>query len=535
MAEIVGADPAGTVPAVTAPSIDERLRLEALHGLELLDTEPEERFDRITRIAAALFEVPVAVVNLVDADRQWAKACIGLDNRESPLAVSFCARAIVSDEPLVVPDTHEDPRFAEMAVVTGPPHLRFYAGQPIAAAGGFRVGTLCIAGPEPRGMTPDQLGLLRDLARIAENELNREELSTALAARRESEARMAAVMDAVAEGIVTFDSAGRVLSANPAAERAFGIGPRQLSGTRVEERLTAAGWEEIAPLLGLAGGSPSLLGRRRIVEGRRADGSVFPLELVITGTVVDGEPLFIAIGQDVTERMEVERLKDEFVSVVGHELRTPLTSIRGSLGLLEGGLAGELPGEAAEMVAIARTNTDRLVRLVTDILDIERIEAGRADLEPVPVAVAELLEAARGVVQIVADGAGVTLDCGDAEGVVLADADRIVQALTNLIGNAVKFSPAGSAVRASAGIEGDVVRFTVADEGRGIPPEQLEAIFERFRQVDASDRREKGGTGLGLAIARAIVDEHGGRIWAESAPGRGTRFHFTLPAAEGPA
>jgi signal transduction histidine kinase len=260
---------------------------------------------------------------------------------------------------------------------------------------------------------------------------------------------------------------------------------------------------------------------------------VFPLELVITGTVVDGEPLFIAIGQDVTERKEVERLKDEFISVVGHELRTPLTSIRGSLGLLEGGLAGELPGEAAEMVAIARSNTDRLVRLVTDILDIERIEAGRADLEQRPVPVRDLLDAARAVVQAVADEAGVVLRVQDGGGVVAADPDRIVQALTNLLGNAIKFSPAGSEVLASAAPAGAEMRFTVRDRGRGIPPDQLDAIFERFRQVDASDRREKGGTGLGLAIARAIVDEHGGRIWAESAPGRGTAFHFTLPAAEG--
>ena len=197
---------------MAAPSIEERLRLEALYDLQLLDTEPEERFDRITRLAAALFEVPIAVVNLIDEHRQWAKACIGLDDRESPHAVSFCARAIRSDEPLVVPDTHLDPRFAEMAVVTGSPYIRFYAGQPISTAG-FRVGTVCIAGPEPRGMTPEQLGLLRDLARIAETELNSEELSTALAARRESEARTAAVMDAVAEGIITFDASGRVLSA----------------------------------------------------------------------------------------------------------------------------------------------------------------------------------------------------------------------------------------------------------------------------------------------------------------------------------
>ena len=184
------------------------------------------------------------------------------------------------------------------------------------------------------------------------------------------------------------------------------------------------------------------------------------------------------------------------------------------------------------MISIARSNTDRLVRLVTDILDIERIEAGRADLELRPVAARDLLEAARTVVQAVADDAQVALACDDDGGAVTADADRIVQALTNLLGNAIKFSPAGETVTISAREEGEVMRFTVSDHGRGIPPEQLEAIFERFRQVDASDHREKGGTGLGLAIARAIVDEHGGRIWAESQPGAGTSFRFTLPAVE---
>jgi len=516
---------------VEAPPLDETLRLQALHELRLLDTEPEERFDRITRLAAALFDVPIAVVNLIDADRQWAKACVGMPEREAPRAVSFCARAVERGDLLVVGDTRTDPAFADNALVTGPPHLRFYAGQPISTVSGYRVGTLCVAGPEPRELGAADVALLRDLARIAETELNREELSVALAARRESEARMAAVMDAVAEGIVTFDAAGHVLSANPAAERAFGIGPRGLPGTRIEERLSDVGWDEIAPLLGLAGAGPSLLGRRRRVEGRRADGSVFPLELVITGTVVDGEPLFIAIGWDVTERQEVERLKDEFISVVGHELRTPLTSIRGSLGLLEGGVAGELPAEAAEMVGIARSNTDRLVRLVTDILDIERIEAGGAALERRPVETGELLDSARRVLQAVADGADVGLRVEAGAGTVLADPDRIVQALTNLVGNAIKFSPAGTEVTLSASRDGEEVRFTVRDQGRGIPKDNLEAIFERFRQVDASDRREKGGTGLGLAIARAIVAEHGGRIWAESEPGAGAAFHFTLPAA----
>jgi signal transduction histidine kinase len=183
------------------------------------------------------------------------------------------------------------------------------------------------------------------------------------------------------------------------------------------------------------------------------------------------------------------------------------------------------------MVGIARSNTDRLVRLVTDILDIERIEAGRAVLEPREVPAAELLESACHVVQAVADQAGVRLGVQDDGAIVMADPDRIVQALTNLLGNAIKFSPEGEEVLLRARGEDGEAHFTVRDRGRGIPPEQLEAIFERFRQVHASDRREKGGTGLGLAIARAIVAEHGGRVWAESEAGRGSAFHFTLPAA----
>jgi signal transduction histidine kinase len=233
--------------------------------------------------------------------------------------------------------------------------------------------------------------------------------------------------------------------------------------------------------------------------------------------------------EDVTERKEVERIKDELLSVVGHELRTPLTSIRGSLGLLEAGVAGELPGEASQMVQIARENTDRLVRLVNDTLDLERLDAGRVDVEPRPVTPAALLAATAQVVQPVADEHGVELSWEAGELELLVDPDRVVQALINLVANAVKFSPAGSRVRTS--IEGaeDAALVTVADEGRGIPPDQLEAIFERFRQVDASDHREKGGTGLGLAIARAIVEQHAGRIWAESTPGEGATFRFTLP------
>lgn len=251
--------------------------------------------------------------------------------------------------------------------------------------------------------------------------------------------------------------------------------------------------------------------------------------------------VLVAVRQYVAQRelvqmqaalRESERVKDEFLSVVGHELRIPLTSIRGSLGLLEGGVLGELPKDAANMVAVAVLNTDRLVRLINDILDIERMAAGRLQLEPTAVDVVELVNQSIQVVQATADAAGVTLRSDIAPAVtVFADADRIVQALVNLLGNAVKFSSRGGVVRITVRRDPEGALFSVMDTGRGIPADRLERIFERFRQVDVSDAREKGGTGLGLPIARGIVDQHGGRMWVESHEGQGSTFRFMLPLA----
>lgn len=292
------------------------------------------------------------------------------------------------------------------------------------------------------------------------------------------------------------------------------------------QRSSRASW---LPYLSVAIGLGILLG----VE--RGD-SFFPnVSLVLIVIVL---AVLVAVRQYIAQRelvrmqeqlRESERVKDEFLSVVGHELRTPLTSIRGSLGLLEGGVLGELPQDAANMVAVAAHNTDRLVRLINDILDIERMAAGRLTLEPVAVDAEELVNQSIQVVQTTADAAEVKL-CSDVDCVtVLADADRIVQALVNLIGNAVKFSTKGSIVRITVRREDHVALFSVSDTGRGIPADRLERIFERFRQVDASDAREKGGTGLGLPIARGIVDQHHGRMWVESHERQGSTFHFTLP------
>lgn len=231
----------------------------------------------------------------------------------------------------------------------------------------------------------------------------------------------------------------------------------------------------------------------------------------------------------VTDLLAVDRLKSEFVSVVSHELRTPLTSIRGSLGLLASGAMGEMPEDAAQMLAIAVNNTDRLVRLINDILDLERIEAGRDTMDIRPCSAARVvLEAGSGVAGA-AEAAGVQLVTIPVDADVNGDPDRLVQALTNLAGNAIKFSEPGGKVTIEGLVEGDEVVLRVLDEGRGIPPEMLESVFDRFRQVDATDAREKGGTGLGLAITKSIVDLHGGRIDVTSTVGEGSCFAIVLP------
>lgn len=262
------------------------------------------------------------------------------------------------------------------------------------------------------------------------------------------------------------------------------------------------------------------------------DGRVFPVELAVGPILEEGQITgAVVVFRDVTARHKLERMKNEFVSVVSHELRTPLTSIRGSLGLLAGGAAGALSSQGDRMVQVALDSSERLTRLVNDMLDIERIQSGTipvllTDCDPEELIVA----AVEGLRALVSDH-HVEIRTAYGQDRVRADADRIVQTLTNLLGNAVKFSPPSTTIRICAVGHGGEVEFTVSDKGRGIPADMIGRIFERFEQVDSSDSREMGGTGLGLAISRTIVRAHGGELSVTSQPGLGSTFRFTLPVS----
>lgn len=259
----------------------------------------------------------------------------------------------------------------------------------------------------------------------------------------------------------------------------------------------------------------------------------------------------MSIGEDITEQKSMNRLKDEFLSIVSHELRTPLTSIHGALDLLSSGLMDAQSDKGRRVIEIAAESVDRLVLLVNDILDLERLESGKMRLSKQPCNTADLLQKSADTMKVMAKRGGMTLSVAPHSMEIYADPERIIQVITNLLSNAIKFSSNNSTIWLSTESQENVDKvnknamknggqntnysrkllFKVQDQGRGIPGDKLESIFERFKQVDASDSRKKGGTGLGLAICRSIVEQHGGQIWAESTLDQGSSFYFTLPLA----
>ena len=341
------------------------------------------------------------------------------------------------------------------------------------------------------------------------------------------------VLNSAADGIYGVDSAGTITFVNEAAVRMLGLTREEVLGSPVD--VVAQIDPSPSPISSAPLDTSADDSVVRLLTGRhrRADGSTFDSELISAPIVEDGAVIgSVVVFRDVSERRAVDRMKDEFISMVSHELRTPLTSIRGALGLLGGGAAGQLPPRAARMVEVATTSTDRLIRLINDILDVERMAVGKLVLHTQPTSAQDLVQAAVEEMAGLAHASDVSIRISGDDGTVLADPDRVVQTLTNLLSNAVKFSPTGEVVEVATVAEPRHIRFDVHDSGSGIPSGQLESIFEHFRQADASDTRQKGGTGLGLAICRGLVEKHGGQIWATSEPDQGSTLSFTLPRAD---
>ncbi len=383
------------------------------------------------------------------------------------------------------------------------------------------------AGTRQVVLSRDNLALRRGLElRVAEQTADLHRMA------RQTEVLLASVGD----GIYGVDERGRVTFVNPSGAAALGRSVDELLGESAHGLFHApAETGQPFPYRGCYVAEAVEHGAVSHAEEdtyARPDGTTFPVEITASPLIDNDEAVggAVVVFRDITQRREVDRMKNEFLSIVSHELRTPLTSIRGSLGLLAGGKLGELSPRAATMAGIALESSERLTRLINDILDLERISSGTRPMELLPRSCQELVEASAAEIAGLAQAAGVRVAVGRSTGEVLADRDLVVQTLTNLLGNAVKFSDPGSTVVVEASAVGTEVLFSVRDHGRGIPADMLDRVFERFQQVDSSDSRQQGGTGLGLAISKGIVERHGGRIWAESEPGVGTVVQFRLPA-----
>jgi PAS domain S-box-containing protein len=358
------------------------------------------------------------------------------------------------------------------------------------------------------------------------------ELQKNLDGLAEREEQLRALTNSVSDGIVSADASGHIASWNRGAETIFGYSAEEAVGKPLSiVAQDGSGWT-LTGALSQAPESDASAGVSMKVEivGRRKDGSSVPLEASVATWKRGGHSYSGSILTDITERKRIDQMKNEFISTVSHELRTPLTSIRGSLGLIASGVMGVIPPKAMPMVEIAAKNCERLVRLVSDILDVEKIASGQMvfkirtlSLEPF---IGQVIEANQGF----AAAQGVTLcrvsDPG--EFFVRADSDRLAQVLTNLISNACKFSPRGQSVTVGVVRHHQKVRVTVQDRGAGIPDEFRARIFQKFSQAHSSDGSQKKGTGLGLAISKGLIERMRGTIGFDTALGIGTTFFFEV-------
>jgi PAS domain S-box-containing protein len=453
----------------------------------------------------------------------------GADSGESPERIPFgpslIGRIAAEGVPRIEDLTRDSAEAGEAQWARGLGMVSF-AGHPLAVAG-RSIGVLAMFSAEK--ITEPSLRALGTVADAIALGIDRERAALSL---RTSETLTRSIVEGMLDGLVTVDATSRIKSFNLAAEQMFGYAREELIGKPLSLIVPETEGASEEQFLQMTQGR--LEARVTEVQGRRKDGTAFPYELALFEFWTSEGRHFGGSLRDLSERQEVDRLKREFVSTVSHELRTPLTSIRGALGLVAGGAAGTLPAQAKTLLDIALKNSERLTRLVNDILDMEKIEAGQLEFRMEDLELAPLVASAVEETRAYGEPLGVSLAIENEapRARVRADPDRFSQALTNLISNAVKYTPRGGTVRLITTRREGSVRLAVVDRGPGIPEEFRSRIFGRFQQADSSDTRQKGGSGLGLAITRLIVEKLGGVVGFDTELGRGSTFWIEIPALD---
>lgn len=512
---------------------NEQERLKALLKLQILDTEPDCAFDLVTSLACSVFQVPIALVSLIDEQRQWFKSKQGLDVCQTDRKLAFCAHAILQPDIFIVEDASKDQRFADNPLVCTIPNIRFYAGCPLINEQGYALGTLCVIDSVPRKMTEQDKTVLRQLALMVMERLNehKQKLQT-----EHKLQLLDLLLDSIPDALVACDSEGQLEQFNKVARDWHGVDVRHCDSELwshyydlyEDDGHTVLPAERI-PLLRAFRGE-TVVGQDICIKGKEQQ----PRWARCRGEQIktrSGQVLgALVLMHDISEQKQLEQMKTDFISTVSHELRTPITAISGALELVINQVLGPLSDKAMAMLKVASQNSKRLQLLVNDLLDMEKLSAGKMDFYLQPCDLAEESRQAVAQNQPYADKFGVRLTVLNSQSVQMQlDSHRLQQVLSNLLSNAIKYSKPGAEVVLSYAQYEDKIRLQVEDKGEGIPLHFQEKIFQRFAQADSSDSKAKSGTGLGLAISKAIIESMGGTIDFHSVPGEGTVFYCDFP------
>ncbi|WP_419252180.1 ATP-binding protein [Caulobacter sp. ErkDOM-YI] len=553
----------------TAPDLEQR-RLAALWALDILDSLDEDGFNDLVAEVSETCNTPISLISLVDTDRQWFKARVGLEAQETPRDVAFCHHAIQTPALFVIEDATQDPRFLDNPLVTGAQGIRAYAGAPLTTVDGLRIGTLCAIDTQPKRWTPRELRCLERLSRVAMTMIETRAGARVAVAQiktledlRRSDQRYRTIIAAMREGVVLQDQSSIIVEHNAHAAVLLGMTSDQLAGRSSADRDWSLVTAEGAPLTVdqqpsmqcLSTGKPVLdfmlgvklpNGDQRwlnvnslpIFEG---DGPTPAQTLTTFVDITQLKRQEVALIEALAAAERASAAKSTFLANVSHEIRTPLNGV---IALAKALSRLNMPDRQREMVDIIVHSGESLERILNDLLDIAKIEASRMELEIAPFDLVAEIHTCTDLMRLRADGKGIafeTVFSPEANGFFLGDALRLRQVVSNLTANAIKFTDSGG-VSLRVEVEtlvADECRLTVTvnDTGIGLDPEVLPRLFERFVQGDDTVTRRFGGTGLGLAICKTLVILMGGEIEARARPEGGSSFAFSLPLrrAEAPA
>ncbi len=539
------------MPAAPLPS-DEAQRVETLLSLKILDTPPEERFDRIARVAKQLFNVPVALVTLIDSNRQWFKSCEGLPIKEMPRGVSFCTYTILQSGVFIIEDAQKDLRFADNPLVTKFPFVRFYAGHPVPGPDGKNVGTLCILDNKPRSFSAVEAEALRYLAGWAEVELNRSELSRALEERKKvnedllskttdltlaehelqaEELELRTLVDQMGDGVFAIDRNSKITFCNGTAATIIGKSESDMQGDlftdhvhfiHEHDRSDASSFIRDAMIKKevVSGGRTIFLAMQ---DGTDRDMSASAAPLLDAAGNVTGA--IVAFRSNTADR-DQQKVRSEF-AYASHQLRTPITK---AAWCVEAALdAADLPAARTEMIT-AQQSLKSITQLADELVTISEIDQGMLSVHTADCAVESIIKKACETVQKHAEAKKITITVAPcAEIHVQTDEHILCDVIVRILENAMMYSSAGSTVTVTAEIQGDALSLQMHDEGIGILEKEQPFVFTKFFRGSNFDTTNIAGAGLGLCICKGYLAILGGKVWFKSKEKEGTTVCVQVP------